>query len=151
MHTHMLLYCFSTTTTLSKIIYVLQHMYYPIHLSPPCFHLYWVSFVGFEPEFGIRKTIFCDHNIFTTPVGSLNPVLRLLQSLTFFLCLHNHPNLYGFAPDNLWDKYNRPLLSTWTHSSFKSFSLQSLEESDTHLSLLQPEGCWHLLAKSSED
>lgn len=121
----MLLYHFSTATTLSKMIYVLQHiidicicnMYYPIPLSPSCFHLFhWVSFVGFGPEFGIGKTIFCDHNIFTTSVGSLNPVLRPLQSLTFSsLCLHNHPHLYGFAPDNLWDKYkNRPLLFTWT-------------------------------------
>lgn len=106
---------------LSKMIHVLQHIYCPIHSSSSCFHLCWVSFVGFEPEFGIGKTNFYEHNMFTNSVGSLNPVLRLLQSLTFRpLCLHNHPHLYGFFPDNLWDEYkNRPLLFSWTHSSLR--------------------------------
>lgn len=118
----MLLHCFSITATLSQVIHVLQHLYCPIYFSPSCFHLCWVSFVRFEPVFGIGEAIFCDHNIFTNSVFFLNPVLRQLQSLTFSpLPLCNQPHLYGSVPDNLWDKYysNRPLLFTWTYASLK--------------------------------
>lgn len=102
MHALMLLCCFSRTAALSKVIHVLQHVHCPIYFAPSCFCLHWVSFVGFEPVFGIGEAIFYDHNIFTSSVFFLSPVLRPLQSLSFSpLPLHNHPHLCGFVPDDL--------------------------------------------------
>lgn len=54
----MLLCCFSRTAALSKVIHVLQHVYCPIYFAPSCFCLRWVSFIGFEPVFGIEEGIY---------------------------------------------------------------------------------------------